>query len=381
MMSGSAHNQRRIRVTHVVGQLAVGGMEKLLTEIARHADPARYDLNFVSLGGRDTLADEIEACGWPVTALGKRPGVSLGLVFRIARLISRNRADIVHTHNNPALFYAGPAARLVGVGGVVHTRHGQSYRAGRRQRFGFRVASRFADRIVCVSDDSRRLSLSDGAVPRRVCRVWNGIDLNRFAFRGPSVGGPVVMVARLSPEKNADCLLKAAQIITNQHPSFRLEIAGNGACLPDLRRRAEELALKDVVTFLGEVHDVPSVLARASAFVLPSLSEGVSLTLLEAMARGLPVVATAVGGTPEVVTDGVTGFLVPSNSPADMANALLRLLEDAGLCHRMGRAGRARVEADFSITGMLDQYGQLYHEVLGTRATRGPVQPKLHTAV
>jgi glycosyltransferase involved in cell wall biosynthesis len=361
---------RRTRVAHVVGQLAVGGMEKLLAEIARHADPARFDLRFVSLGGRGPVAEEIEACGWPVTTLDKRGGVRPGVVAWLARLFAGWSPDVVHTHNTPALLYAAPAARLARVGAVIHTRHGRDCRSGRRQRLAFRLATLLADRVVCVSDDSLRLSAAEGVAGKRLRRIWNGIDLDRFAYRGPAAGGPVVMVARLSPEKNAACLLKAARLVANEFPAFRLEVAGDGRCLPDLRRQAAETGLGETVRFLGEVRDVPAVLARAAAFVLPSLSEGVSLTLLEAMARGLPVVATAVGGTPEVVADGETGFLVPSDDPAALAARLLDLVRDPALGRRMGLAGRRRVEADFGVRGMLDRYEGIYREVLARRPGR-----------
>src|SRR5207253_10486932 len=137
--------------------------------------------------------------------------------------------------------------------------------------------------------------------------------------------GPVVMVARMSPEKDAESLVRAAALAARQLPAFRLEVAGDGACLPALKQLAAGLALGDHVRFLGEVRDVPALLARASLFVLPSQTEGISLTILEAMARGLPVVATCVGGNPEVVEDGRTGLLVPPRDPEALARGILRL--------------------------------------------------------
>jgi glycosyltransferase involved in cell wall biosynthesis len=351
---------RRIRVVHVVRQLDVGGMENLLVEFARHADRSRFNLRFVSLTTRGVLAADIESCGWPVTALEQPPGLRAGLPFRLAGLLRRWKANVVHTHNTAALLYAAPAARMAGVAGVIHTRHGQNYQSGRRQRAAFRLASQLADRVVCVSADSAIMSASEG-VPRSRLRVLrNGIDLFRFEYRGPCPSGPAVMVARLSPEKDAANLLRAAAIVARKWPAFQLEIAGDGRCLPELRRLAGQLGLAASVTFLGQVRDVPAVLERASLFVLPSLSEGVSLTLLEAMARGLPIVATRVGGTPEVVLDGVTGFLVPAADPAALADRIERLLANPQSAQMMGRAGRRRVEEAFDIVGMVGQYEVMY---------------------
>jgi glycosyltransferase involved in cell wall biosynthesis len=220
------------------------------------------------------------------------------------------------------------------------------------------------DRVVCVSEDSRALSAREGVAPGRLQRIWNGIDLSRFAYLGPRPGGPAVMVARLSPEKGTEHLIRAAALVARRSPAFRLEIAGGGRCLPELQALAAQCGVAEQVRFLGEVWDVPDLLARASLFVLPSLSEGMSLTLLEAMARGLPVVTTAVGGSPEVVVDGQTGFLVPPAAPEALAEKLLLLLSRPDLGGPMGLAGRRRVEEHFSTQAMLSQYERLYDRLV-----------------
>jgi glycosyltransferase involved in cell wall biosynthesis len=365
-------SKQRVRVAHVVLQLDVGGMEKVLAEFARNADRRRFDLRFVSLTTSGPVAREIEACGYPVTALGVKPGLKAGLVFRLACLFRQWRADVVHTHNNAPLIYGAPAARLAGAAALIHTRHGQNFRAGWRQKLAFRLASLLVNRVVCVSEDSRKMSVGEGVAPGRLQRIWNGIDLSRFAYLGPRADGPAVMVARLSPEKGTEHLVRAVALVVRQFPGFRLDIAGGGRCLPDLRALVARSGLTEHVRFLGEVADVPSVLARASLFVLPSLSEGLSLTLLEAMARGLPVVTTAVGGSPELVADGQTGFLVPPAAPEALAEKLLLLLRDPDRARVLGLAGRRRVEEHFSTQAMLNQYEQLYTRALH-RATPLPV--------
>ena len=369
-MTSNGLPSHRIRVAHVVQQLNTGGMEKLLVEFARHADRRRFDLRFVSLAGRGSVADDLEAQGWPVSALGEPSGLRPGLVLRLARLFRQWRIGVVHTHNTRSLLYAAPAAWLARVPAVFHLRHGQRFGAGRRETTAFRLATRLVGRVVCVSEDSARLSAAEGVAPARLCVIHNGIDVARFAYRGPAAGGPAVMVGRLSPEKDAASLLRATALIARECPSFRLEIAGAGECLPGLRRLAGELGLHGRVRFLGEVRDIPGLLARASLFVLPSLTEGLSLTLLEAMARGLPVVATRVGGNPEVVVEGETGFLVPSRSPPELARALLRIQCDSQLGGRMGRAGRERVEKHFDVRRMVGD-----HEALYLRREGGPHGP------
>jgi glycosyltransferase involved in cell wall biosynthesis len=359
---------------HMVRQLDVGGMEKLLVEFARHADRDRFDLHFLSLTTRGPVAEELDALGWPVTVLDEPAGLRPGLVFRLAGLLRRWRADVVHTHNSGPLIYGGPAARLARVRTVIASRHGQSFGASARKNALFRLASVLADRVVCVSRDSAELSAGRGIAPRKLLTIWNGIDTGRFAYAGVHPGRPAVMVGRLVPEKDVATLLRAVREVVRQEPSFRLEVAGGGVCAPELHRLAGELNLGQHVRFLGERKDVPAVLAGASLFVLPSLTEGVSLTLLEAMGRGLPVVATRVGGNREVVVDGVTGLLVPPADPGALAAALLRVYRETEFAHRLGLAGRERVERHFDVRGMVAAYERLY---LGG----DPVRPALSLAL
>ena len=355
-----AESRKPLKVLHVTGCLDVGGQEKLLVEFARHADRRRFALHFVSLEKRGTLACELEAEGWPVTALDITPGLRPSLIWRLARLFRHEKADAVHTHNERPLIYAAPAARLAHLRCVVHTRHGRGVRNTRRQNMLARLAARAVDRYVCVSEDSACLAVEQGLPQSRVEILHNGIDTRLFAYQKPCDGGPAVVVARLAPEKDVATLLRATSMVLKRQPTFRLLVAGDGPCMADLQGLAGELALGDRVQFLGMVHDVPALLAQASLFVLPSLSEGVSLTLLEAMARGLPVVATGVGGTPEVVADQESGLLVPAGNPVALAEAMMRLANDVKLARQMGEAGRRRVEQRFDIRRMVAAYERMY---------------------
>ena len=350
---------RPLNVVHVTLGLDVGGQEKLLVEMARHADRSRFRLHVVSLTTRGVLAEDIEACGWPVTALGAPEGLRPGIVLRLARLFRRLRADVVHTHDDRPNIYGAPAGKLAGAR-VVHTRHSQGTRLTARQRWLVRLISSFDDRFVCISEDSAGWAVRQGISRRKVRVQLNGIDLTRFGYSGSAPDGPAVLVARLSPEKGIDTLLRAVPLVVAECPDFRLEIAGDGPCREALQGIVSELHLGDVVRFLGTVRDVPSLLSRARLFILSSLTEGISLTLLEASARGLPIVATNVGGNPEVVADGVTGLLVPPSAPDAMAASVLRLWTEPDLRGRMGRAGRLRVEERFDIRRMMAAYEAMY---------------------
>jgi glycosyltransferase involved in cell wall biosynthesis len=345
----------------------MGGMEKLLVEFARHADRERFELHFISLTTKGAAASEIEKIGWPVSALEQQAGLQPALPFRLAKLLRRVGANILHTHNTKALLYGAPAARIAGVDGVIHTRHGQRRGATRRQTMLFNLAARWTDAIVSVSNDSSALAASQGLHAGKLVTIHNGIDLSRFTFTGPRPNSPAVTVGRISPEKDLATLLRASAIVVAQEPCFRLHIAGDGPCVAELKRLREELGLHNHVEFLGQVNEVPRLLSTASLFVLSSLTEGISLALLEAMACGLPAVATRVGGNPEVIADGETGLLVSTHAPAQLADAILKLYRAPQMGQRMGVAGRRRVETNFDVRQMVLRYESLYLQTLQSK--------------
>lgn len=352
-----------IRVAHIALQLETGGLERLLIEHARHARRDEFELRFIALGQRGPVADEIEALGWPVITLGAPPGLRPSLVLRLARALKRHGVDVVHTHNTKPLLYGGPAARLAGLPKVVHTRHGQRHGATRVHDVMFGLASRCAHRMVCVSQDAARCCRDEGVAPGLIDTIHNGVDTRRFPFHGPALGGPALYVGRLSPEKDLETLLKAGAAVSRRDPSFRLVIAGEGPCKASLESFAGELGIREHVRFLGAVSSVPALLRTAGVFVLSSLSEGLPVTVLEAMATGLPVVATAVGGTPEAVEHGMSGLLVAKGDDAALAGALEKVMNDSDRAREMGKAGRRRVEAEFSAGVMVHRYEALYREL------------------
>ena len=233
-------SMRHLRVAHVTFGLDVGGLERLLIEFGRHADRERFDVHFVSLGMRGRLAGEIEALGWPVLALNEPTGLRPSLIPRLARFFRGWGADVVHTHENRALFYAAPAARLVRVPCVVHTRHGLSFGVSERERRAFPYLARLADQVVCISKDCAAETLREGIPAARVRTIWNGIDLSRFAYTGPQPDGPLVIVARLNPVKDIGTLLRALALAVREEPSLRLEIAGDGPSRAELEQATRE---------------------------------------------------------------------------------------------------------------------------------------------
>lgn len=360
---------RRLHVCHVSLGLATGGLERLLVDFARFHDPARFELTFVAMHGVGRPAEEIRAAGCEVVDLGCRHRRPWNRVLDLARVFQRNSIDVVHTHNAMPHLYGTAAGRWAGVPVVVQTRHGQRYGSGSWANLRYRLVSRWVDRVVAVSDDAARMCCTDDRLrPEKVTRIWNGIDVARFGYRGSAPNqatNPLaISVARLSPEKDFPTLLRAVARAVREVPEFKLKIVGDGQERPALEQLSRELCLSEHVQFLGERNDIPHLLAAAGFFVSSSLTEGVSLTLLEAMAVGLPVLATAVGGNPEVVADGVTGHLVPAGDPNALAEGIVQMCRQAGAWSDLGRCGRQRVEEHFDIRRMLRDYEDLYLELM-----------------
>jgi glycosyltransferase involved in cell wall biosynthesis len=360
----NAPSGEKCRIAHVSLGLETGGMEKLLVEFARRADRQRFQLHFICLEGRGTLADEVESLGWKLHTMHKAPGFRPALVLRLAWLFRCLRVDVVHTHNEPGCIYGVPAARLAGVPSVLNTQHGRICSLGTRRSRAFAIIGRLADRLVCVSREIAGLTLRAGIRPDRILTIWNGIDTETFTFHGPSHAGPAVFVGRLSRMKDIETLIRAVPLVLQHIPAFRLRIVGDGPARPSLEALAESLAARAHVEFIGETKEVRRHLAEASVFVLPSLTEGVSIALLEAMATGLPVVATRVGGNIEVVLEGETGILIPPREPASLAFAVVSVLLEFERARQMGIAGRRRAEAVFNVRSMMRAYESLYEQSL-----------------
>lgn len=355
-----------IRVCHVSMCLQTGGLERLLVDFARFHDRTKFELQFLALTGDGQPAEDIRAEGCPAQVLNESLRIrKLRSLAHVVRHLKQQQTQIVHTHNTYAHFYGALAAKLAGVPVVVNSQHGRGCGESWKARWQFKLANRWTQRVVGVSRDAARLcQQQDRAAREKITTIWNGINLDRFAFHGPKPVPTAISVARLSAVKDFPTLLRAVPLVLPQVPDFRLRIVGDGPERPKLERLIDELTLRPHVELLGERHDVPDLLAESGFFVSSSLSEGISLTLLEAMAVGLPVVTTAVGGNPEIVLDGQTGRLVPTIDPSALARAIVDHCAEPDLWHAMGTLGRQRVEQHFEIRQMIHSYEALYEELI-----------------
>lgn len=363
------------RIAHVIPSLQVGGLQKIVVRLVGHFQP-RMDHLVVTPSGDGPLRAQFPT-RVPVRSLADSRRSGKWNAVRMARLFRAYRPDVVHTRNWTCID-AIIGARLAGVPVVIHGEHGReaSDPEGRNafRRRVRRLLGPLVTEFVTVSRDLARWLTSDvGVPPAKVTHIYNGVDTGAFspgdqheARKGLGLPQePIVMgtVGRLDPVKDHRGLIEAFHRLAGRQDT-RLLIVGDGPCRPELERRIDELGLRGRVRLLGERDDVNVILRALDIFTLPSLGEGISNAILEAMAAGLPVVATHVGGNPELVDDGVTGFLVPSRSTNSLAAALQRYLDDPGLIRRHGDAGRMRTLNDFSLSRMFAAYDALYSRVL-----------------
>jgi glycosyltransferase involved in cell wall biosynthesis len=375
-------------LTHVIAAAEMGGAERVALELSALQRAQGIDVRVVSLAplGKSALVEEFRDRHIPLEAVPKRPGFDLSLVPRLAARFRQLRTSIVHTHNPQPIIYAAPAARLVGAG-VVHTKHGVNPDVGRRLWLRRRGAS-LSHTFVAVSEETAREAIRNKEVSLRKLRVIpNGIDPARFrpdqeaasAVRsdlGIDADAAVLgTVGRLCAVKNQSLLLRSAAPLL--HAGAWLIVVGGGPDRESLETLAAELGISERIRWLGERGSVSGLLAAMNVFALSSHSEGLPLVILEAMATGLPVVATAVGGVSSVVDEGETGFLVGAGDESAMRERLQRLLSDRELASTLGRQGRARVHAEFSSNRVGREYLRLYREAgLASRGLLRRRQPR-----
>jgi glycosyltransferase involved in cell wall biosynthesis len=358
--------------------LTVGGAEVLVARLARSLRD-RYRFHFICLDELGKLGEELRQEGFPVEVLGRRPGVDWRLPLRLARLLARKRTALIHAHQYTPFFYALAARLLYRRPPVLFTEHGRwlpDY--PRRKRI---VANRLLlqrrDRVLGVGEALRQaLIVNEGIPGHRVGVIYNGIDLAPYATapvdrsstrRDMQVNEAdfvLIQVARLVPIKDHLTALRTVKQVAASLPQVRLVIVGEGSEEPILRQSITENGLAEHVRLLGLRSDVARLLSAADVFLLSSLNEGIPLTVIEAMAAGLPVVSTDVGGVAEVVRGGQTGLLAPAGDAGALARQVLQLAADAELRRRLGQAGRERAFVLFSEEKMLNAYDRLYREML-----------------
>jgi glycosyltransferase involved in cell wall biosynthesis len=365
----------KLAIAHVVLSLTPGGTERLVIEIVRRTR-AQCRSIVCCLDDLGEWAPELIREGIPVVALGRRPGFHPSLGWRIAAVVRRHGPVVLHCHQYTPFVYGAVAARLTGAG-LVFTEHGRlsDVRASLKRRLVNPLLGRVGGAMFAVSDHLREHMLAEGLPARRVTVIRNGIDpgaeptqelrrAGRAILGLPSDAFVVGTAARLDPVKDLGTLLTAFNLFRGAQPAARLVVFGDGPARDVLSAQAAALGIANRVTFTGHRIDVRALLPALDVFANSSVSEGISLTILEAMAASLPVVATAVGGTPEVVSPDRTGLLVPARDPLQLCEAFTQLAADLHRRTALGVAGRRRVLKYFTIDRMVSDYMAQYERAM-----------------
>ncbi len=393
--------ERTPLVVHVVHTLRVGGMENGLVNLINRTPPGAFRHAVVCLTDYSDFAARIQQPDVPVLALGKREGKDPGAYLRLWRLLRGLGPDIVHTRNLAALEAQLPAA-LAGVPCRIHGEHGRDMidltGGNRKYRWLRRGYRPLIHRFIALSGELETyLRQGVGVAPRRLSRIANGVDVDRFRpaqgeRRDPLPGGfapagsvVVGWVGRMEAVKAPLALARAfARVVANRpdlRSRLRLVMVGGGSLYRQVRAELGTEGVRGLAWLPGEREDIPDLLRCLDLFVLPSLAEGISNTVLEAMASGLPVAATRVGGNPELVVDGETGTVIDPGDADALPTALAAYAEDPARLREQGWSARIRVERGFSLEAMVGAYLDVYREVLAGRgkspAASGPaVEPR-----
>lgn len=366
-----------IHIQHVVLSLRPGGLENGVVNLINRLDPGEFLSSVCCLKEAGEFASRLAPSKTVVHEMGWRGGNDPLLVLRMARLFRQTRPDIVHTRNAEAFFYGFLAGKLAGVPAIVHSEHGRTF-DDRGIRFVVqRVLSNFTAAIGAVSEQLKRDLIHHIGIPgERIAILHNGVDLDRFSSLesketlrrdlGFSTNDLVVgSVGRLVAVKNYPLLLRAVASLGDER--VRLLLVGDGPERGSLEELANSLGLGRRVTFLGHRNDIPSLLSTMDVFVLPSFSEGMSNTLLEAMASGIATIASDVGGNSEIIRNGQDGFLFPNDDQEALRLLLVRMLEDSVARGRVAAAGRDRVAREFSMNAMVARYQAMYRKAMAFR--------------
>jgi len=384
--------QRRVRLLKFVCDFGAGGTEGQIFNLVRGLDSTHFTLEFASLNKKGPFVEKYAQQGitireFPIPSLFSP--VACVQMIKLAKYLRSNRIEIVHAYNFYSLVFAIPAAKLAGVPVVIASIRDRGVYLTPTQKWLQKLVCRMADKILVNAESIRDWLLEQGYPQQKITVIKNGIDLSRYeAISAGSIrtdwgiqdDAPlVVMLARLNPQKGVDDFIRAAALVKREHPEARFLMIGKPSLASmsaqkgsisdyqqwlDLRA---QLQLEDCLFFCGYRNDVPQILSQTAVSVLPSHSEGLSNTLLESMAAGAPIVATNVGGTPELIEHGVNGLLVLPHSPEQLAEAISRILSNKALALQLSQHARRKVRENFSLDAMVRSTKALYTSQSGSR--------------
>jgi glycosyltransferase involved in cell wall biosynthesis len=366
----------------VIHALGVGGAEVLVDQMVRRMSDEFHCIVAV-LDDPGEIGERLQHDGFTVEHLHRRAGIDRGCARRLREFADREGAQILHAHQYTPFFQSMLSRGLLGRRPIVFTEHGRHFPdvPSRKRAIVNRLMLGTNDRLIGCGEAVRQALISNERLPEsRVEVIYNGVDLTRIGRSSPDARERIrdefgyassdfvaILVARLHKLKDHQTALRAIDSARKVIPGLRLLLAGEGDQRGAIEQTICRCGLEQTVTLAGSRNDVADLLAAADVFLMSSISEGIPLTVIEAMATRRPVVSTAVGGLPEMIEHGVTGFLAPVGDHAALAWALIELFHQPDLREHMAERGAFRAAEKFSLDGMLSRYRSVYREVLGIR--------------
>jgi glycosyltransferase involved in cell wall biosynthesis len=373
---------RIYRLLHVIDHLGTGGAQETLLSLIRHLDRRRFHLEVATLHGQGHYWHIFRQLAVPVYSLSPHKYIPLYLP-KLFYLLQTGNFDLIHCHLTASNLIAKPLAAILGVPLIFNYDHNDMYRTQQKTRLRLdRLANLLTDHIIAVSASTRDFLIQQEGVPAdKITIIYNGVDLERFQAApdsptratwrhtwGLPENTPVVAgVGRLRQQKNFPLFLRVAREVLREIPQAGFVIAGEGPERPDLELLARDLGIAPQVHFLGYVSDMTELYAGVDLLLMTSHAEGTPLTVLEAMAMGVPVVATRVDGMAEVLEDGVDAYLVPPGDLGACARRTCRLLQDQALARQFSLAGQRKVRDHYSAVSMTRQLENIYLKYLQDR--------------
>ena len=369
-------NMKKINILYIIWSLGLGGAERVVINLAKGLDKTRFNPIICCLNWPGEFAHELEDIGIQVIPMHKKGKLDFLLIFRLVNLMRQHKIDIVHTHLFGSNLWGRIAAIKAKVPIIITTEHNVDVQKTGFQLLLDRWLSQSTKKIIAVSNSVKEFYVSKGISSDKIEVVYNGIEITMSPCHhvttlpvkdelGVQDGETVLaVVGRLVPQKGHRYLFEALSLLNGKH-RFKLLVVGDGLLAQSLKvTTLQSHQLKDKVIFTGMRKDVRDILGITDILILPSLREGLPIVVLEAMSCGVPVVATDVGGTHEVVENEVTGILVEPENPLALAEATRRLLHNRNLAKQMGKSGYERVVQTFSLEKMVDKHERLYEECL-----------------
>jgi sugar transferase (PEP-CTERM/EpsH1 system associated) len=383
-----------ILIAHVLHRFAMGGLENGLVNLLNHGLASRFRHAIISMTDYTDFRDRIESPDVEVYAIHRKAGRDWRATYRLFELIRRLKPDIVHGRGLSGLDSMLPAL-LSGVPARIHGEHGRDMGdldgSNRKGQWVRRLHRPFVSHYIALSKDLETyLATKIGVTSQRITQIYNGVNCREFhppvGTRQPLPGfdsAPSDMfvigtVGRMQSVKDQVNLTRAfihlVNLVPQQRDRLRLAMIGDGPLREQCAVMLDEAGLRHLAWLPGAREDVANLMRCMDLFALPSLAEGISNTILEAMASGLPVVATAVGGNPELIEHGVTGKLVPAAHPIALAEAMVPYVMNRQMTSEQGRASRIRAEQRFSMETMVNSYVQVYDRMLERKVRQTAMQ-------